>query len=328
MKILVTGGAGYIGSITVDELLKKGYQVVVFDNLANGHREAVKGAELIEGDLNDFDFLSEVIAEEKINAVVHFAAYIEMGESMEKPAKYFKNNVCGSLNLINACLQNKVTKFVFSSTAGVYGTPKRIPIEEDDNKSPENPYGESKLMIERFLKWYDKAYSLRSISLRYFNAAGASLDGRLGEAHRPESHLTPRIMKAVLKGQKKFVINGNDYKTADGTCIRDYIHVVDLAEAHIAALKALSEGAKTDFYNCGAGQGFSNKQVFDKVIAVAGAKIKADYGPRRPGDVDQLIASNEKISKQLQWQPKFSDLDTIVKTAWAWHKSHPRGYSS
>lgn len=319
MKILITGGAGYIGSITAWELIKKGHEVVIYDSLENGHRQAVKGLDLVIGETQDVKFLTKIIREKKIEAVVHFAAYIEMEESYKNPYKYFYNNVYGSLQLFKAMINNKVDKLVFSSTAGVYGNPKRLPIKEEDSKDPENPYGESKLMVEKILQWFDKAYGLRSVSLRYFNAAGATLDGKLGEDHNPESHIIPNMLIAA-KDNKEFVLYGDDYQTPDGTCIRDYIHVLDLADSHILVLDALQKGAKSATYNVGTGKGYSNKEVIEMVKKVTGADFKVKIGPRRPGDANELVADPSKIKKELGFRPKYSDLETIVKTAWRWHK--------
>jgi len=319
MKILVTGGAGYIGSITSHQLVKAGHQVVVFDSLAHGHKDTVADLDLVIGETQDINFLINVINQKKIEAVIHFAAFIEMGESMKDPYKYFYNNVFGSLQLIKAMVKTGVDKIVFSSSAGVYGNPERLPVKEDDKKEPTNPYGQSKLMVERLLAWFDKIHQLRSISLRYFNAAGATLDGKLGEAHEPESHLIPNILKAFIAG-KEFVLHGDDYQTADGTCIRDYIHVLDLAQTHILALEALAEGHKTDLYNAGTGKGYSNKQVIEMVEKVTGKKVKVKIGPRRPGDANELVADAAKFQKEFNWQPQYSDLRTIIESAYNWHK--------
>lgn len=325
MKILVTGGAGYIGSIMAHELKKQGNEVIIYDSLEKGYREAVKGFELVEGKTHDKELLVKTLKERGIEAVMHFAAFIEMGESMEKPYMYFENNVFGSLSLFEAMVKTGVDKLIFSSTAGIYGNPERVPIKEEDRKVPENPYGESKLMVEKILSWYDQVHKLRSISIRYFNAAGASLDGSLGEAHEPESHLIPNVIKAVLDGSE-FVLNGDDYPTKDGSCIRDYIHVLDLAETHILALKALGEGHKTEAYNAGTGKGYSNKEVMEMVKQVSGKELKVKVGPRRPGDANELVADSKKLQQEFKWQPKYSDLKTIVETAWKWHSGHPGGY--
>lgn len=291
---------------------------MVYDSLIHGNRENVKDFELVIGETQDKKFLINTLRSRKIEAVVHFAAYIEMGESMKKPYKYFYNNTFGSLQLIEAMITARVFKLVFSSTAGVYGNPDSLPIKETDRKQPTNPYGESKLAVEKMLPWFDKSHNFRSISLRYFNAAGAALDGRLGEDHKPESHLIPSILKSVNK-EKEFLLHGDDYKTADGTCIRDYIHVLDLAQAHVVALEALAKGHKTDFYNAGTGKGYSNKQVTEAIEKVIGKKVKVKIGPRRPGDADELVADPSKFQKEFSFKTKYSDLETIVKTAWQWH---------
>ncbi|MFC1627172.1 UDP-glucose 4-epimerase GalE [Patescibacteria group bacterium] len=321
MKVLVTGGAGYIGAITADELKKQGFEVVIFDSLENGYKESVKEFKLIKGNIKDHKLVEKTLKEEKIEAVMHFAAYIQMGESMENPSKYFDNNTYGSTCLINAMLKMGVKKMVFSSTAGVYGNPERVPIKEDDRKLPENPYGESKLMVEKILEWADKVNGFKSIAIRYFNAAGASLDGKLGEAHQPESHLIPNVIKAVME-DKEFQLFGDDYPTADGTCIRDYVHVLDLASAHILALKALKDGAKTDVFNAGTGKGYSNKEVIEMVEKVNGKKVKLKVEKRRAGDANELVADSSKLQKELGWRPKHSDLETIIKTAWKWHSKN------
>jgi UDP-glucose 4-epimerase len=328
MKVLVTGGAGYIGSITAHELRRQGFEVVIFDSLEHGFKSTVADFDLVVGETHNSRLLTKVLKEKKIDAVIHFAAYIEMGESMENPHKYFHNNVFGSLQLFKAMTEVGVKKLVFSSTAGVYGNPERIPIKEEDRKMPENPYGESKLMTETILKWFDRIHQLRSISIRYFNAAGASLDGQLGEAHQPESHLIPNLIKVALGQKKEFTLFGNDYPTKDGTCIRDYIHVLDLAAAHILALQALDQGHQTAVYNAGTGQGYSNQQVIDMVKQVSAKDFPVKIGPRRPGDANELVADSTKLRRELGWQSQYSDLKTIVATAWRWHSSHPRGYSS
>lgn len=327
-KVLVTGGAGYIGSFTVRALRQAGYELVVFDNLSQGHKEAIEGFRLVKGDLvTEPELLEALLEKEKFGAVVHFAAFIQMGESYHKPERYFRNNVVGSLNLLEATIKAGIDKFVFSSSAGVYGDPERVPIEEEDRKIPTNPYGETKLMIEKMLFWFEKAYGLHSISIRYFNAAGAALDSSIGEDHPEESHLIPLAIKAALAGQQ-FNIFGQDYPTPDGTCVRDYIHVLDLSEAHLLALKALEGGAQTAVYNAGVGKGYSNLQIVEMIRKVTGIPLRVQFGPRRPGDAAALYASSQKIKKELGWEAKYSNLETIIKTAWLWHKSHPRGFSS
>lgn len=325
-KILVTGGAGYIGSFAAYALKKQGYDVVVFDDLSRGHKRAITGLRLIKGDLvTDRNLLDHLFKKEKFEAILHFAAFIEVGESVEKPALYFRNNVLGSLNLFEAAIKNGVDKLVFSSSAAVYGEPKKVPIKEEHPKNPTNPYGETKLMVERLLYWFDKIHGLRSISIRYFNTAGAALDGSLGEHHEKETHLIPLAIRSALT-RKEFTINGDDYPTPDGTCIRDYIHVLDLVESHILALKALGKGSKTTSYNAGIGKGYSVKEVVGMVKEISGVDFPVRIGPRRPGDPAQLVASPEKIKKELGFKPKYSDLKTIVETAWKWHKTHPNGF--
>lgn len=307
MRILVTGGAGYIGSITAEVLSIYGHQPIIYD-LKNGQ------------DIHDIALLKTIIAKEKIAAVMHFAADISMGESMINPQKYFNNNFLGTQCLVEAMTATGVDKLIFSSTAGVYGNPERIPIKEDDRQLPENPYGASKLMTEELLLFYDRIYSLKSISLRYFNAAGATLDAQLGENHQPESHLIPNVIQAILL-DREFKLNGNDYPTSDGSCIRDHIHVLDLAEAHILALNALISGHQTDVFNVGTGRGYSNLEVIKMIEKVSGKTVKLTVGVRRAGDACELVADPTKIMKNLGWKPKYSDLETIVSTAWHWHKN-------
>lgn len=329
-KILVTGGAGYIGSFTVYTLKQAGFQPVVFDSLETGHREAIKGIKIYQGNLQkDIKLLDKVFKEEKPDAVVHFAAYIEVGESVENPQKYFFNNIVGTLNLLNVMINNQVLKMVFSSTAAVYGEPKKIPIAEDDPKMPTNPYGESKLMVEKILNWYGKAYGLSSVALRYFNAAGAALDGSIGQDYPRPTHLITRACEAALGKRTDFKIYGDDYETPDKTCLRDYIHVLDLAEAHVAALKILKKDKKGyHYYNVGTGRGYSVLEVVKMVKQVSGVDFSSPIGPRREGDPARLVAKAEKIKKELGWQPKYSDLKTIVESAWLWHKTHPKGFAS
>ena len=328
-KILVTGGAGYIGSFITVSLIKSGFEPIVFDSLENGHKEAVGNKiKLFVGNLQkDVALLEKVIKEEKPAGAVHFAGYIEAGESMIDPQKFFFNNVFSSLNLFKAMMRYRISNLVFSSSAAVYGEPKKIPIDESDPKIPVNFYGESKLMIEKILQSYDKAYGFNSIALRYFNACGAALDGSRGEDHSPETHLIPLAIQAALGQRKEFKINGGDYPTPDGSCIRDYIHVIDLAQAHVVALESLL-GEKSGFraYNVGTGEGYSVIEVVKMVKKISGVDFNAPIGPRRPGDPARLVAKADKIKKELIWQPKYSDLKTIVESAWFWHKSHPRGY--
>lgn len=328
MKILVTGGAGYIGSFTVKALKEAGYETVVFDSLETGHREAIDGTKLYTGDLRkSLDVLDKVFKEEKPEAVIHFAAYIEVGESVKDPQKYFLNNVGGTMNLLKVMLNNKVQKLVFSSTAAVYGEPTKIPIEEDDPKLPTNPYGESKLTVEKILRWYAGAYDFSAISLRYFNACGASLDGNMGQDYPKPTHLITRACEAFLGKEQNFQIFGGDYDTPDGTCIRDYIHVLDLANAHLVALEALNSGKKgLDAYNLGTERGYSVLEVVEGLKKVTGIPFELKYGPRREGDPARLVAKVEKIKKELGWEPKYSNLETILTTCWSWHKNHLEGY--
>jgi UDP-glucose 4-epimerase len=327
MKVLVTGGAGYIGSHTVAELVEAGYDTVVFDNLSKGHKAAVLGGEFVRGDLcTDTELLDGTLKKNKIDAVVHFAADSLVGESMKDPGKYFRNNVIAGINLMNAAVKNSVKKMIFSSTAAVYGDPEKVPIDETNNKVPTNAYGESKLLIERMLRWYDYAYGFKYVSLRYFNAAGAHSSGRIGEDHNPESHLIPIILKSVIDGKKEVSVFGADYPTKDGTCVRDYIHVSDLALAHILALKKLEKGGASSIYNLGNGEGFSVKEVIEVAEKVTGCGIKQLRSPRRQGDPAVLIASSDKIRKELGWNPKYFRLELIVESAWKWHKEHPGGF--
>ena len=325
-KILVTGGAGYIGSITVQVLKKAGFEPIIFDNLVTGHKESIAQEKFYQGDLvKDFNLLEKVLKEEKPEAVIHFAAMSLVGESVQNPQKYFTNNLKGVLNLLEMMMKNKVLKIVFSSTAAVYGEPQKIPIEEDDPKAPTSPYGESKLMIEKILDWYGRAYGLNSVALRYFNACGAMLDGFLGEDHHPETHLIPAAMQAAL-AKKAFKLFGNDYPTKDGTCIRDYIHVLDLAEAHLLALNNSSKGFS--YYNVGTNQGFSVLEVLDMIKKISGIDFPISIKARRRGDPVRLIAKAEKIKKELGWRAEYSDLKTIIKSAWQWHKKHPQGFAT
>lgn len=325
MRLLVTGGAGYIGSVVAEQLLGAGHQVTIIDNLSRGHRQAVpSGAELVVGDLSDKEQLKRLFGTHGFEGVLHFAAFIEAGESMKAPETFFRNNTANALALLEAMLAAGVKRFVFSSTAALYGNPVRTPIEEEDALQPTNAYGESKLLVERMLEWFHGIHGLRYASLRYFNAAGASAPDR-GEAHQPESHLIPRIMNVALGRQKEIEIFGTDYPTPDGTCVRDYIHVSDLAEAHLLALDALERSSRL-IYNLGNGQGFSVREVIEGVRRVTGREIPAVESPRREGDPAVLIASSERIWRELNWRPKFQDLETILHSAWQWHKNFPNGY--
>lgn len=327
MKILVTGGAGYIGSFMTRQLVEKGHDVVILDNLSNGHIEAVKDFNLKKIDLvSEKEKLQELFKLEKFDAVVHMASFIQMGESFKNPSKYYHNNVEGFLNLLDAMKNSNCKKLIISSSAGVYGNPTRLPVEEDDLKNPLNPYGETKYILERMADDYDLAYGMKYIAFRYFNAAGAALDGSIGEAHPEESHLIPNVISKALKNEI-VTIFGNDYETPDGTCVRDYIHVLDLVEVHAIGLDKLNSGAESNIYNIGIGKGYSNNEVIKMIEKVGGLKINVKYGPRREGDANSLYASNEKAKKELNWEPKLG-LEEIVKSALLWHKSHPIGYSS
>jgi len=318
MKILVTGGAGYIGSFMVKRLLEQGDEVVVADSLERGHKEVVdQRAKLIVGNLLDKSFVQEVF-KDQFDAVIHFAGFISMGESMQNPYLYFQNNVFSSLNTLEEMSRNGVNNFIFSSSAGVYGNPEQIPIPENSSAKPTNPYGESKLMVEKIMEWYGETKKLNTVALRYFNASGAALDGSMGEEHAPESHLIPNIIKSLL-GNKPFNLFGTDYQTKDGTCVRDYIHVLDLVEAHLLAIKKLQADVGNYIYNVGTGTGFSNREIIDMVEKVSGQKVTVQNSPRRAGDADELIANPTKIKSELGFNPKYSDLETIIKTAWQWH---------
>jgi UDP-glucose 4-epimerase len=323
--ILITGGAGYIGSHVVKELLRQGYQPIVYDNLQTGHRKAIKEALLIEGDLADRGKLKETFHLYSIDAVMHFAADSLVGESVKNPLKYFNNNVKNSLQLLEILSEFGVKKFVFSSSAAVYGEPEKIPITEEHTCLPTNPYGETKWIFERVLQAFYEARKLDYISLRYFNAAGADPTGELGEDHFPETHLIPIGLEAALAGAS-IPVFGADYDTPDGTCIRDYIHVTDLAEAHILALQKLETRGSSAIYNLGNGNGYSVREVIDTIRKVTKRKMTTIESPRRPGDPARLVASSEKIKKELGWVPKYPELETIIETAWQWHRKHPKGY--
>ncbi len=326
MAILVTGGAGYIGSHTVADLLEINEEVVVVDNLEKGHSQAILGGQFHKGDLRDSEFLDKVFTSYEIDSVIHFAAYSLVGESVTKPLKYYNNNVVSTLNLLSKMKYYGIKKIVFSSTAATYGEPDNIPILELDKTQPTNPYGETKLAVEKALKWADKAYGIKYVSLRYFNAAGAHISSKIGEDHNPESHLIPIILQTALGQREEIKIFGDNYATPDGSCIRDYIHVTDLAQAHILALKRLRENGDSSIYNLGNGQGFSVKEVIEVARQVTGYNIKSTVSERRQGDPAILIASSEKIKKELKWNPKYSDLTNIIQTAWDWHKNNPNGF--
>ncbi|MBD5103492.1 MAG: UDP-glucose 4-epimerase GalE [Ruminococcaceae bacterium] len=329
MKVLVLGGAGYIGSHTALELVKDRNDVIVADNLSTGYMSAVpKKANFFKGDLHDFDFLNDLFAKEKPDAVIHFAAFSLVGESVTDPLKYYDNNLCGTKVLLEAMVKNGIDKIVFSSTAATYGEPKNIPILESDPTCPTNPYGETKLAMEKMFKWTANAHGMRYVSLRYFNACGADESGTIGEAHDPESHLIPLILQ-VPNGKRDAVsIYGTDYDTPDGTCIRDYIHVTDLAAAHILAVKYLMNGGESDIFNLGNGIGYSVREVIETVRKVTGHPIPAAETPRRAGDPARLVASSDKAKSILGWKPTHDSLEEIIASAWNWHKNHPNGYNS
>ena len=327
MAILVCGGAGYIGSHAVHQLIEKGEEVVIVDNLQTGHRGAIHArAKFYEGDIRDCAVLDAIFTENEIEAVIHFAANSLVGESMEKPILYFNNNVYGMQVLLEAMVRHGVDKIVFSSTAAVYGEPKRVPILEDDATEPTNTYGETKLTMEKMMKWVSRADGVRYVSLRYFNAAGALSDGSIGEDHKTETHLIPLILQVPNGKRAHITIYGDDYKTPDGTCLLNYIHVVDLADAHVLALEYLRKGGESDIFNLGDGQGFSVKEMIAAAEKATGKKIAAEIGARRAGDPAQLIASSDKARRVLGWQPRFTDVEEIIATAWKWHEKHPAGY--
>lgn len=328
MAILVLGGAGYIGSHTVYELIDAGREVVIADNLETGYREAVHpAAAFYEGDIRDRAFIDSVFEKESIDGVIHFAANSLVGESMTNPLKYYDNNLCGTKVLLESMVAHHIDKIVFSSTAATYGEPERVPILETDHTDPTNCYGETKLSMEKMFKWTSQAHGLRFVSLRYFNACGAHVSGKIGEAHNPETHLIPLILQ-VPNGQREYIsIFGDDYDTKDGTCIRDYIHVTDLAQAHILAMDYLLEGGENNIFNLGNGVGFTVKQVIDAARAVTGHSIPAKTALRRAGDPAQLIASSDKAKNILGWKPVHADLKHIIETAWNWHKNHPQGFT-
>lgn len=325
MNILVTGGAGYIGSIVTEELIKQGEQVVVFDNLSYGHAAAVHPhARFVEGDLADRAAIQAVFEQGPIDAVMHFASYTLVGESMEHPFMYVGDNVTNGLNLLREAVDHGVRRFILSSTANLFDEPEDIPIDEEEQIVPGSPYGESKYVLERILHWLDRIYGFRYAALRYFNAAGASPSGDRGEDHEPETHLIPLTLQVALEQRDKIIIFGDDYPTRDGTCVRDYIHVTDLARAHILALRALAQGSRT--YNLGNGRGFTVKEVIETCRRVTRHPIPAVIGERRPGDPPVLIASSDKIRGDLGWVPRYPELQTIVAHAWQWHRTHPHGY--
>jgi len=324
--VLITGGAGYIGSHAAKLVARSGRPVVVYDDLSAGHREAVLGATFVEGDVHDVARLREAMRRHAIGAVLHFAAWLSVGESVHDPVGYYHNNVCGTLAVLEAMVRESVTRVVFSSTAAVFGEPERVPITEDHPARPINPYGQTKLVVEQALPHYARAYGLQSVALRYFNAAGADPEGELGEDHAPEIHLIPRAIEAATGGRPLQVF-GEDYPTPDGTCLRDYIHVTDLASAHLLALDALERGGASATYNLGNGQPHSVRQVIETVARVTGRDVRWEAAPRRAGDPAVLYASNARIQASLGWRPQYASLETIVETAWRWHRAHPRGFA-
>jgi UDP-glucose 4-epimerase len=326
MTILVTGGAGYIGSHTVAELRRQGYDVVVFDNLEYGHRQAVGNCPLVVGDLLNPDEINPVFDRYDIQGVIHFAAYVAVGESMQNPTKYLRNNVQGSVNLATAMLDHSVRDIVFSSTCSVYGQPDSVPVTEAESKKPESVYGASKLMAEQVLEWFGVTRGLRHVALRYFNASGAAADGSLGDEYKPATRIIPVLMEYLLGQRARFFINGDDYDTPDGTCIRDYIHVDDLATAHVAALQYLKGGNPSDAFNLGTGLGNSNLEIVDTVRRVTGLDFEVEIGPRRPGDPPMIWADNRKARRVLGWEHRYQ-LQDIVEHAWRWHSAHPDGYA-
>ena len=327
MSILVVGGAGYIGSHMVKRLIEQGQEVVVVDNLSTGHRKAVdEKARFYEGDIRNHVFLKGVFDRENIDTVVHFAAFSIVPESMEKPLKYFDNNTAGMVALLEEMRDHDVKRIIFSSTAATYGVPEKSPIEETDRQAPINPYGESKLMMEKIIRWADQAYGIKFVALRYFNVAGAYPDGSIGEDHGPETHLTPIILQVAAGQRDQLKIFGDDYNTPDGTNVRDYVHVLDLVDAHILAINYLKAGNDSDVFNLGSSTGFSVKQMVEAAREVTGEPIPAEIAERRPGDPDSLIAASQKARDVLKWQPQYDDVKEIIQTAWNWKQQHPRGY--
>lgn len=324
MRILVVGGAGYIGSVTVDLLVEDDHQVTVLDSLVSGHAEAInEEAEVVQADVRDEAALNRALANHNFDAVINYGGYILVGESLQQPGRYFASNVGGAISLLNAMATYGVKRFVFSSSAAVYGEPPGVPITEDMPIRPINPYGETKAIVERMLPWYEQAFGIRHVSLRYFNASGAT--ALRGEDHRPESHLIPNVLQVALGKKQAFTLFGTDYPTPDGTCVRDYVHVADLADAHVRALKKTETGSGA--YNLGIGRGFSNREVVDAVSRVTGIEIPVEEHPRRPGDPPALVASNGLAEAELGWRPEYTDLDEIIASAWRWHQAHPEGYS-
>ncbi|UTB80084.1 UDP-glucose 4-epimerase GalE [Staphylococcus carnosus] len=329
MSVLVLGGAGYIGSHAADQLIEQGYYVAVVDNLGTGHRQAVpETARFYEGDIRDKAFLNHVFEQENVEGVFHFCAYSLVGESVEKPLEYFNNNVYGMQVLLEVMKAHDVNEIIFSSTAAVYGEPEIIPIQEDAPKAPTNPYGESKLMMEKMMHWCHNAYGVNYAALRYFNVAGAKEDGSIGEDHNPETHLIPIVLQAALGQRDAITIFGTDYDTEDGSCVRDYLHVTDLIAAHILAYQYLKDGGESGAFNLGSSQGYSVIEIVEAARKATGIDIKAEIGERRAGDPSKLVASSDKAQRVLGWKPKHDDIHEIIETAWNWHQSHPNGYSN
>ena len=329
MSVLVCGGAGYIGSHTSHQLIKNGEDVIIIDNLQTGHRDALhKDAKFYEGDIRDRDFLRKVFKENDIEAVIHFAANSLVGVSMENPLSYYDNNVYGTQVLLEMMVEADIKKIVFSSTAAVYGEPKQIPIVESDITNPTNTYGETKLAMEKMMKWTDQAHNMKYVSLRYFNVAGAIEGGYIGEDHQPETHLIPLILQVPLKKREHITVFGEDYDTHDGTCIRDYIHILDLADAHIRALNYLRAGNESNIFNLGSGNGFSVKEMIEAAKEATNEEIKVVIGDRRAGDPAKLVASSAKAKEILGWEPKYEDVKKMIKDAWVWHKNHPNGFEN
>lgn len=328
MATLVLGGAGYIGSHTVDRLIEKGEKTIVVDSLVTGHRQAVnKDAKFYQGDIADKDFMRQVFKENSdIDAVIHFAAYSLVAESIKKPLKYFDNNTAGMVKLLEVMNEFSIDKIVFSSTAATYGIPEEVPIKETTPQNPINPYGESKLMMEKIMRWADKAYGIKFVPLRYFNVAGAKPDGSIGEDHMPETHLLPIVLQVAMGKRDKLQIFGDDYNTPDGTNIRDYVHPLDLADAHILAVDYLKAGNPSTAFNLGSSTGFSNREILEAARKVTNKEIPAEIAPRRGGDPDVLVASSTKAREVLGWKPQFDDISKIIETAWKWHTLHPEGY--
>ena len=325
--ILITGGAGYIGSHTNKFFLQNNHDTVILDNLSRGHKELIVGGKFIQGDISDSKLLDEIFTKYSIDAVIHFAAFAYVGESVFEPAKYYRNNVANTINLLDAMTRHGVKNFIFSSTCATYGIPKDIPIKEGNPQNPINPYGASKLMVERIVKDYSNAYGLKFCIFRYFNAAGADLESQIGEWHEPETHIIPIILEAALGKREHIEIFGTDYDTPDGTCIRDYVHVTDLAAAHFKAYEYLNDGGESVFLNLGTKEGVSIRELIDKAKGITGRNIKVIEGTRRPGDPPKLVGSFELANRVLSWEPKYSDLNTIISTAWNWHKKKEKAKS-